>query len=77
MMYGILLTHDDQVFDGPYLTQPPPWQQADEGDLEKLAIQAIEHLMMERQRRRWDNDAPNGYQIIDESGNIVKFERVF
>jgi hypothetical protein len=77
MMYRILFTYDDQVFDGPYLTPPPPWQQADEGDLEKLAMEAVERLMMERQQRHWAADAPNGFQIVNERDEVVKAERVF
>jgi hypothetical protein len=77
MMYQILFTYDDHLYDAPYLTEPPPWQQADEGDLENLAMQAIGHLMMERERRRWAADAPNGFQIVNERGEVVKSERMF
>jgi hypothetical protein len=69
-MYRILLTRDGQASD------IPSWE-TDAGNLVKPAEQAIEHLLMERNRRRGDNSGPDGYQIFDEKGELVQSRRVF
>ena len=76
-MYRVLFTCDDRVLDGPYLTQPPPWQRVDDGDFEKVTQQVMGQLMKERQLRNWSADSPNGIQIINEKNEIIKSERLF
>lgn len=78
MMCRVLFTKDGREFNEPYLTPPPPWQKAEESDLENLAIQAIEHLVMERQRRSGSAlNLPDGYQIVNERNEVIKAETVF
>jgi hypothetical protein len=45
-------------------------------DLAEIASEAFGQLIKERLRRKYI-DAPNGYQIADEMGRVVKSEKLF
>lgn len=67
-MYEIRLTCDGKA-------DMPCWE-SHEDDLSKIAHEAFVQLVKERLRRKYI-DAPNGYQVADKTGRIVKSEKLF
>jgi hypothetical protein len=67
-MYQVRLTCDG-------IADMPCWETR-VNDLAEIASEAFGQLIKERLRRKYI-DAPNGYQIADEMGRVVKSEKLF
>lgn len=67
-MYQVRLTCDGTA-------DMPCWETCS-NDLAEIAHEAYGELVKERLRRKYI-DAPNGYQVADETGRVIKSEKLF